>query len=64
VFHNLVNGMELTAPNQAWAADITYIRTDEGFLYRSPLTGGPIWPLTTKRLNVGLRKYLSTYFRT
>jgi transposase InsO family protein len=37
VFHNLVNGMELTGPNQAWAADITYIRTDEGFLYLSLL---------------------------
>jgi transposase InsO family protein len=29
--------MVLTAPNQAWAADITYIRTDEGFLYLSLL---------------------------
>ena len=25
VFHNLVAGLELTGPNQAWAADITYI---------------------------------------
>jgi transposase InsO family protein len=33
VFRNLVKGMALTAPNQAWASDITYIRTDEGFLY-------------------------------
>jgi hypothetical protein len=32
VFRNLVAGLELTGPNQAWAADITYIRTDEGFL--------------------------------
>jgi transposase InsO family protein len=37
VFHNLVKDMELTGPNQAWAADITYIRTDEGFLYLSLL---------------------------
>jgi transposase InsO family protein len=37
VFHNLVKGMELTAANQAWAGDITYIRSDEGFLYLSLL---------------------------
>jgi hypothetical protein len=33
VFRNLVKGMSLTGPNQAWASDITCIRTDEGFLY-------------------------------
>jgi transposase InsO family protein len=38
VFHNLVKDMVSTGPNQAWAADITYIRTDEGFLYLSLLT--------------------------
>jgi transposase InsO family protein len=38
VFHNLAAGLELTGPNQAWAADITYIRTDEGFLYLSLIT--------------------------
>jgi len=38
VFHNLVAGLELTGPNQAWAADITYIRTLEGFLYLSLIT--------------------------
>jgi len=38
VFGNLVAGLELTGPNQAWAADITYIRTDEGFLYLSLIT--------------------------
>ena len=38
VFHNLAAGLALTGPNQAWAADITYIRTDEGFLYLSLLT--------------------------
>jgi transposase InsO family protein len=38
VFHNPVKDMELTGPNQAWAGDITYIRTDEGFLYPSLLT--------------------------
>jgi transposase InsO family protein len=38
VFRNLVAGLELSGPNQAWAADITYIRTDEGFLYLSLIT--------------------------
>jgi transposase InsO family protein len=38
VFHNLVAGMEPTAPNQAWAGDLTYIRTDEGFLYAALIT--------------------------
>jgi transposase InsO family protein len=38
VFHNLVASLTLTGPNQAWAADITYIRTNEGFLYLSLIT--------------------------
>ncbi|HEY0722624.1 MAG TPA: IS3 family transposase [Pyrinomonadaceae bacterium] len=33
VFKNLVKGRPLTGPNQVWVADITYIRTEEGFLY-------------------------------
>jgi transposase InsO family protein len=38
VFHNLVKDLVLTGPNQGWASDITYIRTDEGFLYLSLIT--------------------------
>lgn len=38
VFRNLLAGMKLTGPNQAWVSDITYIRTDEGFLYLSLIT--------------------------
>jgi transposase InsO family protein len=38
VFRNLVSGLELTGPNKAWAADITYVRTGEGFLYLSLIT--------------------------
>ena len=38
VFTNRFKGMELTEPNQAWVSDITYIRTDEGFLYLSLIT--------------------------
>ncbi len=35
---NLLEKAELTAPNQAWVADITYLDTDEGFCYLSLLT--------------------------
>ena len=33
LYRNLLAGMELTGPNQAWVSDLTYIRTEEGFLY-------------------------------
>lgn len=33
VFRNRIKNRKLTGPNQAWAADITYLRTEEGFLY-------------------------------
>ncbi len=33
VFHNLIAGNEATAPNQIWVSDLTYIRTEEGFIY-------------------------------
>ena len=38
VFHNLLAGITLEAPNEAWVSDLTYIRTDEGFLYASLIT--------------------------
>lgn len=38
VYTNRLAGMELTEPNQAWVSDITYIRTEEGFLYLSLIT--------------------------
>jgi transposase InsO family protein len=38
VFHNRVAEMTLTGPNQAWAADLTYVRTEEGFLYAAMIT--------------------------
>jgi len=38
VFNNLVEGMTLTGPNQAWASDLTYIRTDQGFMFASLIT--------------------------
>lgn len=30
---NLLRGLKITAPNQVWVVDITYIPTDEGWLY-------------------------------
>ena len=38
VFRNLLADMNVEGPNQAWVSDITYIRTDEGFLYLSLVT--------------------------
>jgi len=33
VYPYLLSGMEITRPNQAWAADITYIPMERGFMY-------------------------------
>lgn len=38
IFTNRLKHMKLTGPNQAWVADITYIRTREGFLYLALIT--------------------------
>ena len=38
VFRNLLADMQVDAPNQARVSDITYLRTDEGFLYLSLIT--------------------------
>lgn len=38
VFRNLLEGIELQAPNEGWVSDLTYIRTDEGFLYAALIT--------------------------
>lgn len=35
VYENLLAQAELTGPHQAWVSDITYVRTDEGFVYVS-----------------------------
>lgn len=35
---NLLTGMALTGPYQAWVGDITYITTEEGFVYLALLT--------------------------
>jgi transposase InsO family protein len=38
VFRNLIKRYKLTGPNQVWVADITYIRTQEAFLYLGLIT--------------------------
>jgi transposase InsO family protein len=38
VFGNLLRGKEMTGPDQAWVSDLTYIRTEEGFLYAAVIT--------------------------
>jgi putative transposase len=38
VFHNLLAGRMLQMANEAWVSDLTYIRTDEGFLYAALIT--------------------------
>jgi transposase InsO family protein len=38
VFRNLVTGREVTAPNEVWVSDLTYIRTEEGFLFSALIT--------------------------
>lgn len=37
-YPNLIKGLEPTAPNQLWVSDITYIRSNQGFLYLFLLT--------------------------
>jgi putative transposase len=38
VFTNLEKDRAVTEPNQVWVADVTYLRTQEGFLYLALLT--------------------------
>lgn len=38
VFRNLVKGRKVNGPNQAWVSDITYIRTQEDFVYLALVT--------------------------
>lgn len=37
-YPNLIKGVEITQPEQVWVADITYIRTSEGFNYLHLIT--------------------------
>jgi putative transposase len=38
VFRNLIGDKPLSAPNQVWVSDVSYVRTAEGFLYLSLIT--------------------------
>lgn len=38
VFTNQIKGLELSAANQVWVSDITYVRTAEGYLYLALIT--------------------------
>ena len=38
VFKNLIKGRQLTGRNQVWVADITYIRTQQAFMYLGLIT--------------------------
>ena len=38
VFKNLIKRCQLTGRNQVWVADITYIRTQEAFMYLGLIT--------------------------
>jgi transposase InsO family protein len=38
VYSNLIDGIQVTGPNQVWVSDITYIRTGERFAYLSLVT--------------------------
>ncbi len=38
VFQNRVKSCTATAPNQVWVGDVTYLRSEEGFMYLSLLT--------------------------
>ncbi len=38
MFHNEIKEREVKRANEVWVADMTYVRTDEGFLYVSLIT--------------------------
>jgi transposase InsO family protein len=38
VFKNLVKGCQASRPNEVWVGDLTYLRTEEGFMFLSLLT--------------------------
>ena len=38
VFGNRIKGLEVSRPNEVWVGDLTYVRTEKGFLFLSLLT--------------------------
>jgi transposase InsO family protein len=38
IFTNLIKGLTVSHPNQVWVGDLTYLRTEEGFMFLALLT--------------------------
>lgn len=38
VFYNLLQSRQISGPNEGWVSDLTYIRTETGFVYASLIT--------------------------
>lgn len=38
VFSNLIKGRQFSRPNEVWVADLTYLRTEEGFMFLALVT--------------------------
>ena len=38
VFRNMIRELKVSRPNEVWVSDITYVRSDEGFVYLSLIT--------------------------
>ena len=55
VFLNLAKRMELTAPNQLWVADLTYIRLQQEFVYMAVVLDAFSRRVVGWALNRGLR---------
>jgi transposase InsO family protein len=51
VFRNRVKGMELRGPNEVWVSDLTYVRTDEGFVYAAVIMDA--WSRKVVGMHVG-----------
>jgi transposase InsO family protein len=51
----------LTGPDEAWVSDITYVATDEGWLYGSPNTGAILLSSTLPEVSTCSRAGLVTH---
>ena len=38
IFRNLIKGREVNGPHQVWVSDLSYVRTEEGYVYMSLVT--------------------------
>jgi len=51
VFRNLVKDLELAGPNEVWVSDLTYVRTEEGFVYAAVIMDA--WSRKVVGMHVG-----------